>query len=234
MLAVFKKELRAYFYSPIGYIFVGFFLLLSGYFFAVGNLMQEIADIKMVLGNISFIFLFLVPILTMRLISEEMKSKTDQLLLTSPVSLTGVVVGKYLAALAVFFISLLATATYPVILYLFSKPALGEILGGYLGFFLMGAAFISIGLFVSSMTENQVISAVSTFGVLLLLWLMDWITSFIQNPWIARAIEWLSVLKRFEKFSLGILSLSPIVYYISFILVFVFLTIRILERKRWS
>ncbi|MCG8499446.1 MAG: ABC transporter permease subunit [Firmicutes bacterium] len=234
MLAIFKRELKSYFYSPIGYIFVGFFLLLSGYFFATGNLMSGIADMKMVFGNLSIVFLFLVPILTMRLISEEKKSKTDQLLLTSPVSLTGVVIGKYLAAVAVFLISLLITGVYPIILYIFSSPSLGEILAGYLGFFLMGSAFIAIGLFISSMTENQVISAVASFGVLLLLWLIDMIVPFIQNPFIARAIEWLSILRRFQDFTLGILSLSPIVYYVSFSVAFVFLTVRVLEKRRWS
>ncbi len=234
MLAIFKRELKSYFYSPIGYIFVGFFLLLSGYFFATGNLMSLIADMKMVFGNLSIVFLFLVPILTMRLISEEKKSKTDQLLLTSPVSLTGVVIGKYLAAVAVFLISLLITGVYPIILYIFSSPSLGEILAGYLGFFLMGSAFIAIGLFISSMTENQVISAVASFGVLLLLWLIDMIVPFIQNPFIARAIEWLSILRRFQDFTLGILSLSPIVYYVSFSVAFVFLTVRVLEKRRWS
>ncbi len=234
MLAIFKRELKAYFYSPIGYIFVGFFLLLSGYFFATDNLMHGIADIKMVFGSLNIIFLFLVPILTMRLLSEEMKNKTDQLLLTSPVSLIGIVVGKYLAAVAVFLISLIITGAYPIILYLFSSPALGEILGGYLGFFLMGAAFIAVGLFVSSLTENQVISAVATFGVLLLLWLMDMIVPFIQNRHIVSAVQWLSILQRFQDFTLGVLSLEPIVYYISFAVAFIFLTIRVLEKKRWS
>jgi ABC-2 type transport system permease protein len=234
MIAVFKRELKSYFFSPIGYIFIGFFLLLSGYFFAAGNLMQGTADLKMIFGNMSIVFLFLVPILTMRLISEEMKSKTDQLLLTSPVSLTGIVVGKYLAALAVYFVSLLITFVYPAILFIYSKPAVGEILSGYLGFFLMGASFIAIGLFISSLTENQVISAVASFGVLLLLWLIDWIVPFVQNPFLGKAIGWFSILKRYEDFTLGILNLSPIVYYISFTSAFVFLTIRVLEKKRWS
>ncbi len=234
MVAVFKRELKSYFYSPIGYIFIGFFLLLSGYFFAAGNLMQGMADLKMIFGNMSIVFLFLVPILTMRLISEEMKSKTDQLLLTSPITLSGIVIGKYLAALAVYFISLLITFVYPIILFIYSKPAIGEILSGYLGFFLMGASFIAVGLFISSLTENQVISAVSSFGVLLLLWLIDWIVPFIQNPLIGKAIGWFSILKRFEDFTMGILNLSPIVYYISFTAAFVFLTVRVLEKKRWS
>jgi len=234
MTAVFKRELRAYFLSPIGYVFLGFFLLLSGYFFAASNLLSGYAYINGVFGNLTIVLMIVVPILTMRLLSEERKTKTDQLLLTSPVSLTGVVVGKYLAALSVLIIALLITCIYPIILFVFSKPAIGEILGTYIGFFLMGAAFISVGLFVSSLTESQVTSAVASFGTLLLLYVADWIVPSIQNQTIAKAIEWFSVLNRFQDFTMGILSLEHIVYYISFIAVFVFLTIRVLEKRRWS
>jgi len=234
MTAVFKRELRAYFLSPIGYVFLGFFLLLSGYFFAASNLLSGYAYINGVFGNLTIVLMIVVPILTMRLLSEERKTKTDQLLLTSPVSLTGVVVGKYLAALSVLIIALLITCIYPIILFVFSKPAIGEILGTYIGFFLMGAAFISVGLFVSSLTESQVTSAMASFGTLLLLYVADWIVPSIQNQTIAKAIEWFSVLNRFQDFTMGILSLEHIVYYISFIAVFVFLTIRVLEKRRWS
>lgn len=234
MIAIFKRELKSYFYSPIGYIFIGFFLLLAGYFFATSNLFLMISNITAVFGNLSIVFLFLVPVLTMRLLSEEKKTKTDQLLLTSPISLTEIVAGKYLAALCVYFISLLLTAIYPVILFIYSKPALGEILGTYLAFFLLGAAFISVGLFVSSLTESQVTSAVSSFGILLLLWVIDWIIPYIQNQLIAKVIGWFSVLSRFQDFVMGILNLNHIVYYISFTVAFIFLTIRVMEKRRWS
>ncbi|WHH60239.1 ABC transporter permease [Petroclostridium sp. X23] len=234
MVAILKRELKAYFFSPIGYIFIGFFLLLSGFFFAATNLFTMTADMKQMFGNLSIVFLFLVPVLTMRLISEEKKTKTDQLLFTSPVSVTGIVLGKYLAAVSVFFVTLLITGAYPVILYFFSKPALGEILAGYLGFFLMGTSFIAVGLFISALTENQITAAVASFGTLLLLWLMDWVVPFIQNPYAVKALEWLSILRRFQDFVIGVLSLSPIIYYISFSAAFVFLTIRVLEKRRWS
>jgi|LSQX01.2.fsa_nt_gb ABC-2 type transport system permease protein len=234
MISIFKREIKAYFYSPVGYTFVGFFLLLSGYFFTAINLNQAWADLKPLFSNISFIFIFLVPILTMRLMSEERKNKTDQLLLTSPVSLTSIVIGKYLSAVFVFLVALLITIVYPVILYIYGSPSFGEILGSYIGFFLMGSAFISLGLFVSSLTENQIISAVASFGVLIMLWVIDWITTFIQSKMLINIIEWISIFARYEDFSMGILSLSPIVYYLSFSTIFIFLTIRVMEKRRWS
>jgi len=166
MIAILKRELRAYFWSPIGYIFVGFFLLLAGFFFALSNLLYGYSNFIAVFGNMNVVLLILVPILTMRLLSEERKTKTDQILLTSPVSITGVIVGKYLAALSVLLIALLITGIYPIILSLFCKPPVGEILGAYIGFFLMGASFISMGLFVSSLTESQVTAAVASFGTI--------------------------------------------------------------------
>ncbi len=162
MLAVFRRELRAYFASPIGFTFVGFFILLAGVFFAISNLLSGNPNYTGVLGSITFIFLFVVPILTMRLISEETRQKTDQLLITSPLSITGIVLGKYLAAVGVFFITLVITVIYPVIMSFFALAGLAwwEILGSYIGFFLLGSSFISVGLFFSSMTDNQLIAAV--------------------------------------------------------------------------
>ena len=175
MYAVFKREMKMYFTSPVGYIFMGFFLLLSGLFFAMFNLLQASPDYNGVLASITFIFLFAVPILTMRLMSEESRQKTDQLLLTSPLSLVGIVLGKYFAAVAVFGITLLVTCIYPIILSFFGTIPVWEIVGGYIGFLLLGAAFISIGLYVSSLTDNQVVSAIITFSALLFIWLLEWI-----------------------------------------------------------
>jgi len=234
MWAVLKREIQAYFYSPIGYVFMGFFLLVSGFFFAASNIFAGSAEFSSLLGNITFLFLLLVPVLTMRLLTEERKNKSDQLLLTSPLSLTSIVMGKYLAAVVVFLLTLVITAIYPIILFAYGEPSLGEILGGYIGFFLMGCAFIAIGLFVSALTENQVTAAVATFAVLLLMWLMDWITPNINNATVAKILDWFSILKKFENFGIGVLSLSPMVYYITFAGIFVFLTIRAIEKRRWS
>ena len=288
MLAVFKRELRAYFTSSTGFIFMGFFLLLSGFFFAMTNLFPASPDYNSVLGSITFIFLIVVPILTMRLMPDDKRQRTDQLLFTSPTSLTGIVLGKYFAAVSVFVLTLLITCIYPIILSFFGNLATWEIVGGYIGFLLLGSAFISIGLFISTLTENQVIAAVITFSALLFMWIIDWVaqglptdktsgiifagiivlalgafvyfntrniyvgvattlvgaiitvlTYFLADKYffdgfIVRAFEWFSLLKRYEEFQIGILSLSPIAYYITFSAAFVFLTIRVLEKRRWS
>jgi len=287
MLAVFKRELKAYFASPTGYIFMGFFLLISGIFFALSNLLTGSPNYLSVLSSITFVFLIVVPILTMRLMSEESRQKTDQLLLTSPLSVTGIVLGKYFAAVMVFLLTLLITCLYPIILSFFGTIAVWEIVGGYIGFFLLGAAFISIGLFISSLTDNQVIAAVVTFGALLFIWILDWIiggiptdrvsgivfacalvvgvaalvyfttrnifvsaviavvgfgivagiyfaNKYFFDGFIVRTLEWFSLLSRYETFMMGILSLSPIVYYITFSAVFLFLTVRVIEKRRWS
>jgi len=288
MLAVYKRELKAYFTSSIGFIFMGFFLLLSGFFFAMTNVFSASPNYNSVLGNITFIFLIAVPILTMRLMPEDKRQRTDQLLYTSPLSITGIVLGKYFAAVTVFLLTLLITCLYPIIISFFGDIAVWEIVGGYIGFLLLGSSFIAIGLFVSSLTENQMIAAVITFSSLLFVWIIDWVaqglptdrvsgivfaailalaaggfvyyntkniyvgvattlvgaaiivgTYFLADKYffdgfIVRVFEWFSLLKRYEEFQMGVLSLSPIVYYITFSAAFVFLTIRVIEKKRWS
>jgi ABC-2 type transport system permease protein len=288
MLAIFRRELKAYFRSPIGYIFMGFFLLLSGIMYSIGNLLQANSRYTPLLDTLNFVFLLVVPILTMRLLSEERGQKTDQLLLTSPLSVTDIVVGKYLAAVGVFLITLLITVIYPVIMsfFVFGGMAWPEIIGGYVGFFLMGASFVSVGLFFSSVTDNQIIAAVVTFGALLLIYILDWVSQYVPTDavsglvflsaiavgvilltffstrnlivtvcagvvlaaaivllyifqrdffysLIANILTWFSLLKRFSDFVKGIFSVSPIVYYLSFSAMFVFLTTRMVERRRW-
>jgi ABC-2 type transport system permease protein len=289
MLAVFRRELKAYFASPIGWAFVGFFILVAGVFFALSNLLTGNPNYTGVLSNLTFIFLFLVPILTMRLISEEMKQKTDQLLIPSPLSISGIVLGKYFAALGVFVITLLVTGLYPVMISFFAIAGLAgwEILGGYIGFLLMGSSFIALGLFISSTTDSQVVAGFATFAALLLIWILDYVAQSVpssaeaglvflgivgaglavlvffstRNTLVtaatvivaaaaivvlfvlkrgffeglpAKVLSWFSLVKRYSDFGMGVLSLSPIVYYISFSGAFVFLTIRNIEKRRWA
>lgn len=287
MLSVFKREMKMYFSSPAGYIFMGSFLLISGIFFALYNLMSASPNYNSVLASITFVFLFAIPLLTMRLMSEEARQKTDQLLLTSPLKISDIVFGKYFAAVTVFLITLLITCLYPIILSFFGKVPVGEIVGGYVGFFLLGSAFISIGLFISSLTENQVTAGIVTFGVMLFIWLLDgiqqglptgtipgvvfasilvaaislfvyfsirntfvtigtaavggiiivivyMINSTIYDAFIVKFFEWFSLLKRYQDFAMGVISLSPIIYYVTFSFAFVFLTIRRIDKKRWS
>jgi ABC-2 type transport system permease protein len=234
MKAIFRREFNAYFTSPTGYIFLGMALLLSGWFFSVGNLMTLSTDMSGFFDSLGLIFLFLVPMLTMRLLAEEKRNKTDQILLTAPVSVFQIVFGKYLAALAIFGLSLVIMLIYPLILQFYSTPPIGSILVLYVGFFLLGAALLAVGLFISALTESQITSAIASFAAMLFLWLADLIASLVGNQVLSTVIGWLSVLKRFEEFTLGVLNFSSIVYYISFAAVFVFLTIQVIEKKRWS
>lgn len=288
MLAVFRRELKAYFSSPIGFIFVGFFILLTGIFFATTNLILADPDYTAVLASITSIFLVVVPILTMRLLPEEVRQRTDQLLITSPLSIIGIVIGKYLAAVGVFFLTLLITVAYPVMMSFFAVGGLAwwEILGSYIGFFLLGSSFIAVGLFFSSFTDNQLIAAAVTFAALLPMYLIDWFSRSVPSDMvtglaflavigaglaalvffttrspvataatgavavvilvalarframffqglIGRVLDWFSLLKRMEDFSMGVLNFSAVVYYLLFSGTFVFLTIRMIERKRW-
>ncbi len=235
MRAVYRRELQGYFLSPIAYVFIGIFMLVSGIFFAMSNVLSQQAAFNGMLGNLTFLFMLIVPVLTMKLLSEERKNKTDQLLLTAPVSLTSIVLGKYLAAVTVFLVTLVVSAIYPITLFLYGNPSLVEILNGYLGFFLLGSALIAVGLLMSGLSENQVTAAVSTFGVLLLLWLGgDVLSSLVSVDWINSVLDWFSVYNRFQNFTSGLLSITQVIYYISFSAVFVFLTIRLLESRRWS
>lgn len=234
MIAIFKREFKSYFTSPIGYIYLGISLLLSGWFFVSTNLYYTITDMSYFFGNLTMIFIFLVPMLTMRLFAEERRNKTDQLLLTAPVTVTKIVLGKYLSAVALFGFTLLITLIYPFVMMLYGTPLLPTILALYLGFFLTGSALIAIGVFISSSTESQVTAAIVSFVVILFIQLSDWITSIFKNAVVKAVIDWLSVMKRYEEFTTGILSLSSIIYFISFSAVFVYLTIQTIEKKRWN
>lgn len=173
MGAIFKRELKNYFLNPTGYVFLSLFLLLAGIFFTTGNLLTGNTRYVGFLSSIIFIFLLIVPVLTMRLMSDETRLKTDQLLLTTPVRISGIVLGKFFAALAFFCIGLAVTVLYALIIAVHGELDLMETIGGYLGFILVGASFISVGLFISGLTENQVIAAISTFAALLVMWLIQ-------------------------------------------------------------
>ena len=235
MLAIYRRELQGYFYSPIAYVFMGIFMLVSGIFFSLTNIMSGQAAFNGMLSSLTFLFMLIVPVLTMRLLSEERKNKTDQLLLTSPLSITSMILGKYFAALTVFLLTLVVSFIFPITLFMYGHPSIAEIVTGYIGFFLMGSALIAVGVFMSSLSENQVTSAVSTFGVLLLLWIGGQaIIPLVSVGWIVSILQWFSVYDRFAPFAQGLLSITQIFYYISFAAVFVFLTIRTVERRRWS
>ncbi len=233
MWAIFKREVQAYYTTMIGYVFMAASLLLSGASFALDSLFSGNAQTSSILSALTM-FIYVTPILTMRLMSEERKNKSDQLLLTSPISLWSMVLGKYLAACFVVFLTMLLTGVYVLIFGLYSSPAFGEILCGYLGFFLMACCFIAIGLFISALTENQVVAAIGTLAAILTMMLISWVVPYVNIPVVPTILNWFSVNDRFNTFSGGVLGLSATVYMFSFALVFLFLTVRTVDRRRWS
>ena len=234
MTAIFKKEFKNYFLSPIGYIFVGVFMALASMFFTSGVLYTQMADISLMFSDINVVYLFLASLLTMRLLAEERGKKTDQLLMSSPVSITEIVLGKYLAAMAVFGVTMLLTLIFPAIMYIHGNPALSEIIGSYIGFILLWGAFISVGVFISSLTESQMIAGVLTFASLLLIYFIGWFQQSVQNPIAQKIIGLFSLLARYSEFQSGVLNIENIVYYLSFIFVFLFLTVSVIDKRRFS
>ena len=232
MGAVFKREFRAFFTSPVGYVVLAALGFFAGLFFYAANILGLSSDLSPVFSSMFTFILMILPLVTMRLLSDEKRQKTDQALLTSPVSLTGIVLGKYFAALAVYLITLGITLIYLIVLAIHGEPAYAQILCNYFGFALLGAAFISIGIFISSLTENQATSAVSTFAVLLLLFIIDWVGGAVSNAFFVRVIDFISITKRFQDFQMGVLNVAPIVYYVSFVAMFLILTATVLERRR--
>jgi len=248
-IPILKRELRSYFYSPVAYVVLTIFLLLGGYFFfamlsafslysqaAAGNPGTMINITEMVVrplfGNLTFILLLIMPILTMRLFSEEKKSGTFELIATYPLKDWELVLGKIFACTSIFLFMIFLTMTYPAFLIAYSQPDIKVILTAYLGFFLLGVAFISLGTFISSLTENQIVAAILSFGLLLLFWVLGWASNLVSGP-VGEFISKLSLLSHFENFSKGIIDAGDIVYYLNFIIFSIFLTLRSLESKKW-
>lgn len=234
MEAIYKREMRSYFLSPIAYIFIGTFMLIAGIFFSLTNILGLNTNFASTLGSLTFVFILIIPILAMRLFAQEKKDKTDQLLLTSGVSVKSIVLGKYLSAATVFLITLILSLVFPFIISLYGAAILGEVVSAYIGFFLLGLVMIAIGMFVSSLTESQVVSAILTAAIMLLLWVGDAALSLVPNVIINNILSWFSLFDRLEPFILGQFSLSGVVYYISFTAVFIYATYQSIERRRWS
>jgi ABC-2 type transport system permease protein len=287
MFAIFKRELRAYFLTPIGYLYMGLFLLLSGIFFTFNNIFPQSSQFTGFLSSILLVYLFAIPLLTMRLFSEEKRQKTDQILLTSPVSITGIVCGKFLAALAVYCATLAFTALYPAVIAAYGDLLVWETLGSYIGFIFLGASYISVGIFVSTVTENQLTAALVSFFALMIIWLIDPLSQIVPSDtrtgiisavvllaalliflylntrnwvivlgaaligglaigafyllrqnvfsgFIRKFLGWFSLNRRYGSFSMGLLKFDSLLYYASFSGLFLFLTVRLIEKRRWN
>ena len=234
MLAIFKREFKAYFVSPTGYIFLGFMLFLSALFFTGSNYQNSLTDMTMYFNSLGITFLFMVPLLTMRLLAEDKRNKTDQLLITAPVSIVKIVLGKYFAAVALFGLYMVITLLYPFTLSLYGAPVMGTIITLYIGFFLLGASLISIGVFITSLTESQVTAAIASFAVILIIWFSGSIATAVNNKYVTIVVQWLSLLSRFNGYLTGIFDPSALLYYITFAALFIFLTVLSIEKRRWD
>ena len=233
MLAIWKRELQSYFYTPVGYVFMGVFLSLSGLFFYMLVLDARSSDVLTFLGQISYLWMLLSPVLTMRLLAEEKQKRTDQLLLTSPVSLPGIVLGKYLAAVTVMACTVLLTLVYVLVVALYGAVYPGELMVGYLGFILQGSAFLALDLYISGCASNQVTAAVAAFGVNLALWLMDLLAGGVTQAWLQDALSFFSLYQRYNPFLMGQLSFASIGFDLAFIAAFLALTVHGLDSRRY-
>ncbi len=252
ILAIAHKELKSYFSTPIAYVVIGFFALLFGYFFYAmliifnqqsqqlgglggggGNVDINQQLIRPLFLNASVILLFVLPLITMRTYSEEKRSGTIELLLTSPVTDVEIIVGKFLGAMALYAAMLGITLIHMVLLFAWGNPEPKVVLTGYIGLLLMGGCFISVGLLISSLTKNQIVSGMVTFAVFLLLWVINWIASF-TGPTTQSVLNYLSITDHFDDFTKGILDTKHLVYYFSVMSFGLFLTARSVDTERWK
>jgi ABC-2 type transport system permease protein len=249
-LTIWRKELNSYFRSPIAYGVMAFFGLISGYFFYVAIVFFVQASIqnsiqgqgqpmsvneqviRPIFSNISVIGLFLIPMITMRLFAEEKRTGTIELLVTSPIRDLEIIMGKWLAAMTLYAVMLGVSLLSMATLFVYGKPDWRPMAVGYLGLLLQGGCLLAIGTFISTCTKNQIVAGVASFSVCLLLWVLDWMSSF-QDSVSAKAISYLSVLQHFDSFSKGVLDSKDIIYYFSAIFIGLFLTARSLESLRW-
>ena len=223
MLAIIKKEVKSYFLSPIGYVFIGLFLLMASVFFYLNTIYSGVAYFEYMFYSLATVITFLIPVLTMRLFAEERKNGTEQLLLTSPRSITSIVLGKFISAAIVVFVAEVLTFMYYGILCYFGTPHLGTALTTLGGFFGLSLAYISFGMFASSLTENQIIAGVLSIGFFVATWFL---------PDIISGLDVFSIMNLFNKAPQGLIALEEIVGLSSFIFVFIILTIIVMQRRK--
>jgi len=286
MIAIYKKEMRTYFTNMMGYIFLTFMVLLVGIWYSLFNVRAGNPNYHAVLGDTTIFFFILIPVLTMRLFSEEARQKTDQLLFTSPLSVIEIVMGKFFAATSLFLIGTTITIIFPFMIRNHGNLPISQFVGTYIGFVLIGLSFIAVGIFISVLTDNQIVAAVVTVAAVLVMFMIDliaismptstfasfvfiavliiivivvwynstkhilsalivgsagiafaiglyWTNNLIFEGAIVRVLLWVSVYSRFNNFTVGILSSSDIIYYISFVALFCYLTINVIEKRRW-
>jgi len=251
ILTICKKELKSFFYSPVFYIITAFFLLVSGFFFYNILAWVNMQTLRMMqyqygmdrininellyqpfFNNLTIILMFLLPLLTMRLFADEKKMRTDELLFTAPLTTWQLILGKYLATMIIYLLILILTATYSIFVFLNGNPELNSLLTAYLGILLIGSIFIALGIFASSLTENQVIAAAISFSTILLIWVLSWVGSS-SSSLLARFLSELSFSSHFENLVKGVVEIKDLIYYLSFSFFALYLTFTVFEFRKW-
>ncbi len=251
LLAIFKKEMANFFVSPIAYTVIGCFLIIAGFFFWANVSLLSLISLQAandpsiasrinltdvvihpLVQNMSIILLFLLPLLTMRLFSEERKTGTIELLLTYPVNDFGIVFGKFMAAVVILLIMIGCTLSFAFIMLTLGSFDIGVFISSYLGLILMGSSFIAMGVFISSMTENQIVAAAISFGTALMFWVISWTSSFTGQT-LGAIIHQVSIIERLDSFLKGVITLSDVTYFVFFTALFLFLSFRSIETQRW-
>ncbi|MGN0616594.1 ABC transporter permease subunit [Ruminococcus flavefaciens] len=239
MLAIYRREMGAFFTSGVAYVFLAVFWLVSGIFFYNEVIASGLADTSSMFSSMFYIVMFLIPVLTMKLLSEEKKNKTDQGLLTAPISLWDIVLGKYFAALTLFVIAESIIFVYAFIINYLGDVVWQTLLGNYFAMLFLGAAFIAVGLFISSLTENQMASAVVSLVAIFVIYLSESLVADMENGnlvkrVIFKAVSSIAFYSRYIEFTKGVFSLPSVVFFISTAFLFNFFTVKVLEKRRWS
>ena len=230
---IFKRELRAYFDSPTAYVVIIVFLLVTGWFFSTNFFMVAQADMRVAFGIIPFIFIFITPAITMRLISEERKSGTMELLVTMPIKDSEIILGKYLASIALLIGMIAPTIIYAITVSFLGDMDNGPVIGGYIGLILMGAGYLAIGTFGSSLTDSQVVAFIISWLMVFVFFLLDKVLFLLPN-WLVTPVEYLSIEYHFQNISRGVLDTRDIIYYLSLITFTLILAARSLAARRWK
>lgn len=230
--AVATRELRSYFLSPLAYVVIALFLALSGYLFALILANGREASLRGLVQNVSVLYLFIIPAISMRLLSEEQRSGTVELLLTNPVQEWEIITGKFLSAVLLVVVMLALTGLYPLFLYVFGSPDTGPIIAGYVGIILQAAAFLGVGLFASSLTQNQIVAYIISFAFLLILWLSDNLGQFLGGTF-GSIVSYTSVINHFQSFPSGVIQTNDVIYYLTLVLGGIVLSTLSLQSRRY-
>ena len=235
MFAIYKKEMRSYFTTPLGYVFIAVFLAVSGFLFAVSTLQSATSDISTFFQFMIFGYIVMIPILTMRSFAEERRAKTEQILMTSPVSITGMIMAKFLAAFTMFLGTVLVSCLYYIPLKSYAEdPNVGKALGCFIAMLLIGMCFISVGIFVSTLTESPVTASIGTMGILVGFAGVAIFNNLIDTYFLRYVLSWISIYSRYVNFTYGIFDIGSTVYYLSITAIFLFLSVRVYERRRYA